>query len=116
METRQATALNGLLPGPAPELFWRTAGIPQNARWPVAALVEKFGGNPLVVKLLARQTAGKEAVLDQLLEDKAPVGAHSEFVQGFLYTRILNRIRTEHPVRFRGRCCKGFADERLRLP
>jgi len=97
-EPDHALALKDLPPEPAAELFWRTAGIPENAQWPVAALIEKFGGNPLVVKLLARQTAGNGAVLHRLLKDKVPAGADSEFVQGFLYTRILNRIRTDRPA------------------
>ena len=90
--------LGDLSPAHAAALFRRSAAQPENSGWPVAALVEKFGGNPLVVKLLARQTIDGGAILGELLKDDVPADANSELIQGFLYTRILNRIRTQHPA------------------
>jgi hypothetical protein len=83
-----------LSPEDAAALFRHCAAQPVKESWPVGALIEKFGGNPLVVKLLARQTIDGGAILGDLLKDDVPADANSELIQGFLYTRILNRIRT----------------------
>jgi hypothetical protein len=65
-------------------------------KFPLAALVERFGGNPLLIKILARYLAeeGLQGA-NELLSDSEQKGPHRIFAQGFLYTRILRRMREE---------------------
>jgi hypothetical protein len=62
-------------------------------------LAARFGGNPLVVRILARycQEHGAEAARELLKEDGNAAFA-GELAQAFLYTRILKRIRTDDPA------------------
>jgi AAA ATPase-like protein len=63
------------------------------------ALVQRFGGNPLLLRILARYCAaqGPEAA-GELLAEGGQSRFESEFAQAFLYTRILQRIRSEDPL------------------
>lgn len=59
-------------------------------------LVEQFGGNPLVLKILAQYLADEGlAAQRDLLEGQGVGGLRDELAQQYLYTRILSRIRTE---------------------
>lgn len=61
-------------------------------------LVLKFGGNPLLVKILSRYLAdeGPESG-DVLLSDADAPGLQRRFAESVLYRRILRRIRTDEP-------------------
>ncbi|MFY7925670.1 MAG: hypothetical protein ACOVN5_07655 [Aquidulcibacter sp.] len=64
---------------------------------PSPQLIERYGGNPLTLKILARHlnTEGLDGAFDMLEGDDAPLRA--EMAQRYLYTRILGRIRTDYP-------------------
>ena len=68
------------------------------AGFPVRALIDRLGGNPLLLKILARYLleAGITGATD-LLQGAGQTRFNSEFAQTFLYTRILKRIRTDDP-------------------
>ncbi|NHZ64084.1 ATP-binding protein [Massilia genomosp. 1] len=61
-------------------------------------LVEKFGGNPLVLKIIGRHlsVSGLQAAVDLLADDYRP-GTNDPLAQGVLYTRILGRLRSKDP-------------------
>lgn len=65
-------------------------------RFSLEKLVGQFGGNPLVLKILAQYLAdeGPDAEAALLAGDGA-AGLQDELAQQFLYTRILSRIRTQ---------------------
>ncbi|UIJ70327.1 hypothetical protein [Aurantimonas sp. HBX-1] len=67
-------------------------------RFPVQELAERFGGNPLLLKILARycKNEGAEAARELLAGEGNRFG--KEFGQAFLYDRILKRIRSDDPV------------------
>jgi hypothetical protein len=74
--------------------------IPENLRltFPAENIVAKFGGNALVLKILARivTAEGASAALGLLNENYRP-SHDSQLAQGFLYTRILRRLRSDNP-------------------
>lgn len=66
--------------------------------FPLGLLVRTFGGNPLIVRLIARfcrETDPDEVRL--ALGDAQAAGLTSRFAHSFLYTRILKRIRSDDP-------------------
>lgn len=75
----------------------RSAGI-KTASMPVDALIERYGGNPLTLRMMARYVAaeGPEGARE-LLEDVGERRFASGIAQTVLYTRILRRIRTSDP-------------------
>lgn len=62
-------------------------------------LVSKFGGNPLLIRILSRylaQEGGLAAVQDILVSgDRQQLD--QRFAHGFIYTRILKRLRADEP-------------------
>lgn len=77
----------------------RQLGADVGDRELVYQLAARFGGNPLVVRILARfcQEHGAAAARELLKEDGDAAFA-GELAQAFLYTRILKRIRTDDPA------------------
>jgi hypothetical protein len=67
------------------------------SEYPIASLAEVVGGNPLLIKLLARFCASLSASEAIALFVDGEGGLPEEVVQGFLYTRILKRIRSSDP-------------------
>lgn len=68
------------------------------ADYPLAALAERFGGNPLMLSILARFLAQEGLdVAGELVAGKESDKLRGEFAQGFLYTRMLRRIRADDP-------------------
>lgn len=65
--------------------------------FPVWRLIDRYGGNPLTLKILARhlKVEGLDGANELLEGDDAPFRA--ELAQRYLYTRILGRIRTDDP-------------------
>lgn len=71
----------------------RDAGKSDN-NYPLLELVERLGGNPLLIKILARylvEVGEKEA--GNLLNDTGKFEFDKAFAQGFIYQRILKRMR-----------------------
>ncbi|MCO6364369.1 hypothetical protein [Paracoccus sp. 08] len=66
--------------------------------FPIHELSERFGGNPLLLKILARycKNEGAEAACELLVGEGNRFG--TEFAQVFLYDRILKRIRSDDPA------------------
>jgi hypothetical protein len=64
--------------------------------YPLAALVETFGGNPLMLKILSRYLAenGPETARD-LLDEGEGGDFQKSLSKGFLYDRILKRLRVD---------------------
>ena len=79
-------------------LLTQHAGSTGNeSRWP-EALVNKFGGNPLVLKIIGRHlSVSGEAAAAELLDDQYRPGTKDPLAQGVLYTRILGRLRSTDP-------------------
>ncbi|MBC7685805.1 MAG: ATP-binding protein, partial [Bdellovibrionales bacterium] len=90
--------LGDLPPDAAIALLRQHAGSPgAESRWP-KALVNKFGGNPLVLKIIGRHVSvSGEAAAVELLEDQYRPGTKDPLAQGVLYTRILGRLRSSDP-------------------
>ncbi|QXT34878.1 ATP-binding protein [Sphingomonas sanguinis] len=89
-----------LKPAPAArllrDLLW-SARV-ETASIPVDALVERYGGNPLTLKMIARYVAAEGADgAGELLVDVGERRFASVIAQTVLYTRILRRIRTSDP-------------------
>jgi hypothetical protein len=89
-----------LRPSPAARLLrelLRSARI-ETALIPVEALIERYGGNPLTLRMMARYVAAEGADgAGELLEDVGERRFASGIAQTVLYTRILRRIRTSDP-------------------
>lgn len=81
----------------------RRMDVPNINQLRVSELIERFGGHPLLLKVLARflhaQSAPQKAV-DELLKisNRGANAFDREFSQTFLYQRILRRIRSEDPA------------------
>lgn len=89
--------LKGLDPEPATQLLsaflLMRKATPESYR--VAELVGRYGGNPLMLKILAQYLASAEPGADvELLAGNGSELLREELAQQFLYTRILSRIRT----------------------
>lgn len=67
-------------------------------RFPVQGLAARFGGNPLLLKILARYCKNAGAVAARELLAGEGSGFGKEFAQAFMYDRILKRIRYDDPV------------------
>lgn len=65
---------------------------------PVKKIVAQFGGNPLVVKLLANWVASDPEHAMRELGDAEFARAKSALYQGVIYTRILKRMRAEPAI------------------
>lgn len=97
--------IGDLLPDPAQNLLkdeLQRLGTARTDDLPLAALVKKFGGHPLLLKVLARYlsdqdpaTAGAELLVDRT---ERPTEFDQRFAQRFLYDRILRRIRSSEPA------------------
>lgn len=89
--------LKGLDPEPATQLlsaFLVMRNAPPES-YRVAELVGRYGGNPLMLKILAQYLASAEPGADvELLAGNGSELLREELAQQFLYTRILSRIRT----------------------
>lgn len=84
--------------GDAISLFNHLTGAKGETNELLRTLVIKFGGNPLLIKILAQLANAEGATAVSELASvghEAPAG--DPLVQGMLYTRILGRLRSREP-------------------
>lgn len=78
-------------------LMLKRAGA-RPADFPIRELVDRFGGNALMLGILAKFLAEEgPAAAHDLVSGGESEQLRGEFAQRFLYTRILNRVRADDP-------------------
>jgi hypothetical protein len=77
----------------------------------IEPLVRRFGGNPLLVKILAQVVQAEgTAALSELTSPAGTLAPDGQMIQGILYTRILRRLRTKMPTSRGSRIPASFYD------